>query len=636
MDNAARMVRAVCFVSVFLLGTVVCFTDEVSALEGKADEARKVEEIRAEAAKAKREAVRKARQKILEKAKAKLQEQIAKINLPEDTTQRFTVSKLRITGNTLISTDKLLKDMPLIYNASDKPLRKAESKDLYDFRVLHDIILEPTEPRQVSARTIQGFTQYILSVYQEHNYAGIYVYVPAATIERGVMKDQLLSIEVLEAKVTTVTIKTYDPDQNETEKGYLKRSVVEEWSPVKVGQVANKKELDDFVNLLNLNPDRYVSVVVSKGTTPESLAVGYNIYEANPWHWFVQMDNSGTKERRWNPRVGVINTNLSGIDDTFTAIYQAPWDSGIDDNYTLYGSYDFPLLWPRLRLNLHGGYSEFDISPETGLLDFLGRGHFYGGILRYNVFQIDDWFFDVTGSLSRERSKVTPSLFPSFLGTDVKTNLWGMGVDIHRGDDMSDASFTFNQVKSFGGSSSSEFMLARTNAEREFSIYTTTANYSQYLDPNKVHRILGSFQWIVPDERLIPAKMTAFGGMYSVRGYDEYEFIADGGVLASAQYEFDLVKYANSGFGKTEAEQEEKPFLRKLAPLAFFDYGRAKIKDPVGTEKGHETFASVGLGAVVELGDNFVGAIYYGYPLKATDDTDRGEGRLNVGLIIRW
>ncbi len=637
MDNAARMARTICFVSVFLLGTAVCFADEVSALEGKANEARKVEEIRAEAAKAKREAIKEAKRKALEKAKAKLQEHIAQINLPEDTTQRFTVSKLRIAGNTLITTDELLKDMPLIYNASDKPLHKAESNDLYDLRVLHDIILEPTEPRQVSARAIQGFTQYILSVYQENNYAGIYVYVPTATIERGVeMKDQLLSIEILEAKVTTVTVKTYDPDQNETEKGYLQRSAVEEWSPVKVGQVANKKKLDDFVNLLNLNPDRYVSVIVSKGTKPESLALGYNIYEANPWHWFIQVDNSGTQERQWNPRTGVINTNLLGIDDTFTAIYQAPWDTTIQENYTFYGSYDFPLLGPRLRLNIHGGYSEFDISPESGLLDFLGRGKFFGGILRYNVFQKDGWFFDVTGSLSHERSKVTPSLFPSFLGTDIETNLWGIGVDIHRTDDMSNTSFTFNQVESFSGSSADEFTLARTNAERKFRIYTTTVNHSQYLDPDEIQHISGSFQWITSDERLIPAKMTAFGGMYSVRGYDEYESVADGGILVSAQYEFDLVKYGNSGFGKTEAEQEEKPFLRKLAPLAFFDYGRAKIKDPIGTEKEHENLSSVGVGTIVELGDHFTGAVYYGYPLTATDDTQKGKGRLNVGLMIRW
>jgi hemolysin activation/secretion protein len=133
--------------------------------------------------------------------------------------------------------------------------------------------------------------------------------------------------------------------------------------------------------------------------------------------------------------------------------------------------------------------------------------------------------------------------------------------------------------------------------------------------------------------------MTSFGGMYSVRGYDEYEFVADRGILASGQYEFDLVKYEESQRADgTEAEQEElkKPFIRKLAPLVFVDYARAKIKRPVGTERASEDFFSVGLGTIVELGDNFSGAVYYGYPLKSTDNTRTGKGQFSVGLMLRW
>jgi hypothetical protein len=39
---------------------------------------------------------------------------------------------------------------------------------------------------------------------------------------------------------------------------------------------------------------------------------------------------------------------------------------------------------------------------------------------------------------------------------------------------------------------------------------------------------------------------------------------------------------------------------------------------------------------LVEVGDNFSGNLYYGFPLKETDDTDKGDGRLNVGLMMRW
>jgi len=575
------------------------------------------------------------------KAGAKISpEEIAKLNLPEDTSPRLTVKEVLISGNTSISTDKLLKNVPAIYNASKKPLNQAESEHLYDIRVLQNIIAQPGEPCQVSTRAIQGFTQYLLSVYQDKNYGGIYVYVPSdALLKGGKLQDDVLPVRILEVPAINVTITPYNPDNEKVEKGYLRDSAVRQWSPVKLGSVVNQKELNEFVNLLNLNPDRYVSAVISKGVEPNSLTVGYNIYEANPWHWFFQIDNSGTKDRKWAPKIGLINTNLLGIDDTFTAVYQARPDSTFDETYALYGSYDFPLLGPRLRLNLFGGYSQFDISPQAGDISFLGNGDFYGGTLRYNVFQIDKWFFDVTGTLSHERSKITPSLFPEWLRTDIKMDLWGYGIDIHHRDDMSDTSLAFNRIDSFGGSDQDEFILARTNAERDFSILTTTARHSQYLEEDKIQRLSSSFQWITPDERLVPAKMTAFGGMYSVRGYDEYEIIADGGILASAQYEFDLVAYDKSkNVNKTGPEQtgQKKPFLRKLAPLAFLDYGLAKMEDALTTENADQELCSVGGGILVELGDNFSGVVYYGYPLIETEDTRTGKGRVNVGLMMRW
>ncbi len=454
------------------------------------------------------------------------------------------------------------------------------------------------------------------------------------------MEDEILPVSVLEASVSEVTTTYYNPENEKVEKGFLSSPAVKDWSPAKVEAEANQKELDDFVNLLNLNPDRYVSVIVSKGAEPNSIAVGYNIYEANPWHWFVQADNSGTRERQWNPRIGVINTNLLGIDDRFTAIYQAPWDSTWDENYGAYGSYDFPLLGPRLRFNLYGGHSEFDISPESGPFDFLGRGTFYGGILRYNLFQDDGWFFDIKGSLEHTKSKVVPSLFPTFLGTDVRFWLWGGGVDLHRSDDISRTSLRFDRYASLGGESSLDaFRLARTNSETNFAIYTVSAAHSQYLDSNKIGRLSGSFRWITSDERLVPAKMTSFGGMYSVRGYDEYEAVADGGILASVQYEFDLVKYEKSkeaGGNRAGQEGKKNPFVRKLAPLVFFDYGRAKTVKPVGTDRSHEELFSIGGGAIVELGDNFSGVVYYGYPLNATDTTRKGKGQVNVGVMMKW
>ena len=70
--------------------------------------------------------------------------EIERLNLPEDTSPRFTISELRISGNTLISNYELLNNLPQIYNASDKPMEQAEPGELYDLRSLHGIVLHPS------------------------------------------------------------------------------------------------------------------------------------------------------------------------------------------------------------------------------------------------------------------------------------------------------------------------------------------------------------------------------------------------------------------------------------------------------------------------------------------------------------
>ena len=116
------------------------------------------------------------------------------------------------------------------------------------------------------------------------------------------------------------------------------------------------------------------------------------------------------------------------------------------------------------------------------------------------------------------------------------------------------------------------------------------------------------------------------------------EVIGDEAVLASGQYEFDIVKYneAKEGLSRAERAKAKRPFLRKLAPLAFIDYGHAQIKHPTATEDRAADLLSIGVGIVTELGDHFSGGVYYGNPLISTEETKSGVGRVNVGVMVRW
>jgi hemolysin activation/secretion protein len=177
---------------------------------------------------------------------------------------------------------------------------------------------------------------------------------------------------------------------------------------------------------------------------------------------------------------------------------------------------------------------------------------------------------------------------------------------------------------------------SRPNAEKNFWIWNFNATHFRYLEAEKIQRVLASVRYIRPNRRLISSKMTTFGGMYSVRGYTESAIVADGGILASFQYEYDLVKHGQAQAVREGQPREAAPTLRKFAPVAFFDYGRADKRDSLSSENGREELYSVGGGFLVEYGKSLSGGVYYGYPLKAATGTATGDGRINIFVMLQW
>lgn len=570
------------------------------------------------------------------------------VDVSEDTSVRLSVSRLELFGNTLISSEELLKDIPMFYTTGEK-----ETQEVYDFSKILNLLNYPGRDQIISQKMVQGLTVYILSVYQGKGYAGIYIYVPAQTAgksEDGIIElvDGLLPVKIIEGRVEKIGMSHFDFDRNIREP-VLKEDVFNKWSPVGIDDVINKKKLNDFVNLLNVNPDRYISAVISRGDEPNSLNLNYDIFEADPWHFYVQVDNEGINAKReWTPRYGIINTNLTGKDDRLSVLFQAKPKSyeEVERNHTIFGEYEMPLFTPRLRVGIFGGYSEYDLSPGSGIgLGFRGRGSFFGGNLRYNLFQVDDWMVDYVTRYLHSAGRSTSSLLGmEFQSYDISFNTLSIGTDIHREDERSRSNFGFTRETSIGGGSSQdEFTAARGGSDDDFSIWTIYGSHVQYLNEENTHEIGGSFRKILPRDRLTSSKLTSFGGLYSVRGYQQDEVLADGGFLASGQYRIDVTEALfptaeslDAADGSIDEELRNPLLPTKTWLVGFTDYGRARIKEPVVGDNTVTTLWGAGLGISAEYGDNLYANVYYSWALKDGITTESGEGMWNFNFILRW
>ncbi|HSV27504.1 MAG TPA: hypothetical protein VLH60_06380, partial [Sedimentisphaerales bacterium] len=282
--------------------------------------------------------------------------------LPVDLTVRYLAQELVIQGNTRISTAELLAAAPNTYNVSGRPLASAPAEDLYDLTSILALAAEPGVQREITARTIVGFCRYVLSEYQRRGYSGVFVSMPADNIVGGIeLRDGKVVIQVMEAEVSQVGVSVFNMDKVEKEEAYIDLEIFKQWSPVREGEMINEKELNEFVNQINLNPDKHVTAVISRAEG-DTLGVRYDLYERMPWRFYVQADSSGTGNRQWSPRVGIINTDVTGRMDRAALVYQARLDD-IDGNYSFFGSYEVPLWTPALKLMGFGGYSEYDTNP---------------------------------------------------------------------------------------------------------------------------------------------------------------------------------------------------------------------------------------------------------------------------------
>jgi len=109
-------------------------------------------------------------------------------------------------------------------------------------------------------------------------------------------------------------------------------------------------------------------------------------------------------------------------------------------------------------------------------------------------------------------------------------------------------------------------------------------------------------------------------------------------MLASAQYEFDLIKHYESKYAGEEDSKDdgEKGWLTRALLLCFTDFGRAEIENPVPGDEGTQELASVGIGAAFDCRDNISAAVYYAWALRETEQTDDGQGRWSFSFIKRW
>mgnify|MGYP003109663864 CR=1 FL=1 len=379
------------------------------------------------------------------------------------------------------------------------------------------------------------------------------------------------------------------------------------------------------------HPGRRVDVAIADGSVPGEpetqgdAEVQYLVQEIKPWTIYAQFSNTGTEQTdQFRERVGFVNNQLLGFDDIFSIDYIT---SNLRESHAIVTSYDVPLSDDgRLRAKVEGEWSEYKAS-DVGVANesFEGRTYGFGGELRYNFLQVNDFFVDVYGggkyrdieveNLGLVNGRGQEEVFVFDVGLRAERVRANYSIFAEVGLEISANGIT-------GANEADLERLGRLNPDEEWTALHWDVDHSFYLDGigswnsgnrQLVHEIASRFSGQYAfNNRLIPNYQTVGGGLYTVRGYRESLVAGDNGVFASVEYRFHLPKALPAGdqsvsvFGESYRVRTDS---EGLAPdwdfilKAFFDVGYVNNSRALGFESD-ESLMGTGLGAELRLAGN--------------------------------
>ncbi len=467
---------------------------------------------------------------------------------------------------------------------------------------LMDLICEKIG-NEVTINDLITMANMVTEYYQQNGYISTIAYLPPQKVQDGNVE-----IVVMEGKYGKVEI-----EGNKWARDKFVRATYLKDKNIEPENVLNVRDIQE--TLREMNASGYMKGQVSLQDNEESAQytdLTLQMKDRFPIDFDFRFDNQGRDAIGLNRAVFFAGMyNLTGWGDKLlstTALARRSVSQGI--------FYSVPIGRHETKLNLGYSYSGLTMGEQWKEFDIKGHSHnFFAGLSRRlvkteNYKLYGDISLDIrnTKTTFGEQKIVlneykTRALRVNF--TNIKDDFYGKwfgNVGASVGLPMLDASDEFDQYH-YSWLPTNKFVKVNANLAR-----------LQILPMRSMAIIQAGGQWA--SHGLYPSEKMQFGGISSVRGYEEGFLLSDYGVTASLEFRSHI------------------PFLNRILPeklqfiddsiqwAAFYDAGWF---GNVGTDTyGPSYVMSVGGGLIVRLTRYLSGNVYIGIPIG-----DKPEGASN-------
>jgi hemolysin activation/secretion protein len=502
-------------------------------------------------------------------------------------------------------------------------------------------ILEPFTGERIKASDIEKARVALEKAYQGLGYPTVIVVTPEQTIESGSVR-----LQVIETKLSSVTVTG--------NRWFSTEHILRKLPSLRPGYLIYEPTVLKELETVNANPDRQVTPVMKPGKELGTLELELKTTDRLPLHAKFSSDNRGpftTPAKRFLAEVQY--TNLWDRDHILTLqTSQTPDDWGAVQTYGF--TYAAPLATPS---NLFVAYFSKAISTSTlggatlpvspGDIAAAGNATI-AGIRYYHP-------LDLGGTMAHslafgadfKRLESTDATFPGSLGTlTVLSPIQYTPLSIgYSGSSSSDKGHTKVGLTVLGyvagmipGGTEDDFKASttdlndpgqgRSGTTGTFAVVKTSFERLHNLPEGYAMQIAVDGQYA--SQQLIPAEQYFAGGLDTVRGYIQYEAIADHAVRGRLE----LLAPAWSW----------TPFDRPYDPrasvtsrfVAFYDAASLWIIDPSPGQIGNFQMHGVGVGVRAKFQDLLTFQLDQAWALSQATQTRPGDTFVHFSVSMAF
>ena len=455
-------------------------------------------------------------------------------------------------------------------------------------------VLQPYTNTPISFAQLVEAQEAITKLYQNKGYITSGAFIPAQTLQDGIV-----TIQVVEGTVETIEVEGLER---------LRPDYVRSRLEIATGPPLNQPELLKALQLLQINPlISSLSAELTAGTQPGSSVLAISVTEASAFHLLASYDNYRNPSVGTNRMLGQLtHDNLLGWGDRFNATYyHTDGSDTLDDlSYTLPINPYNGTISARFRLSNSKViepdiFEQFDLESEYRKYEFTYRQPIIQSANQ-------EFALGISGDWQTSANFLLGESFPLSRGADSdgKTRIFALRLFQEYNHRSGRQVFLARSQFSFGFDAFGATNNNDGSPDSQFFAWRGQVQYLNLLTPDVILLLRSDLQFA--SDALLPVEQFSIGGVYTVRGYSQDALLADNGLFASVELRANILKIP------------EWNTTLQLSP--FIDVGTVWNSDDIPLQR--KSLYSAGLGLRLSIDDIFSARVDWGIPIADFQDNN--------------